>query len=229
MSQSYFLKRADSVRGPFSLAKMQTLLTEKKIKPNDLVAVDRKGPWQRLRAVHKDIRAGIPPVFDTETKDHADESTDPEFDFSDIAELESQGESLGTGKVEKCVACGESVVENTEQCPYCGEPHLKLKNDALNSQTEERFVPQSGSGPTLGGGGVGDIVMHSILALLCSGLSGLLCGCFGFIPMLWFAFRNHQRGEIEIGVIYAVGALVSVFIGPWIWWLLFGATIVMNG
>tara|TARA_Y100000588_G_scaffold356554_1_gene412972 strand:+ start:44 stop:745 length:702 start_codon:yes stop_codon:yes gene_type:complete len=233
MSQTFYLKRSESVRGPFSLQKLQGLLNNRKLKPGDLVSIYAEGPWKQVREVHRDIREGIPLVFDTKAADDGDESTEPEFDFDSIAELEGESESLGKGDVEPCFACGEPVVETTEQCPHCGEPHLKLKQDALNSSLQRHFVADTSSGSTFGGGqqfgAANEIVMHTILAILCSGLSGVLCGCFGFIPMLWFAFRNHQRGEIEIGVIYMVGAAVSFFLGPWLWYVLFGISILANG
>ena len=58
--EQYFLKRRDAVKGPFSLQKLQTLLAEKKLKANDLVGASNDGPWERMTAVHKTIRAGHP-------------------------------------------------------------------------------------------------------------------------------------------------------------------------
>jgi len=49
------------------------------------------------------------------------------LDFGRLAAMERRGESLGTGTVEKCVACGEPVGERSEECPHCGEPHVHLK------------------------------------------------------------------------------------------------------
>ena len=58
MAQRYFVKRGETVKGPFSLEKLQSLLAEKKLKGNDLVGASNDGPWERLAAVHKSIRTG---------------------------------------------------------------------------------------------------------------------------------------------------------------------------
>ena len=58
--EQYFLKRRDAVKGPFSLQKLQSLLAEEKLKANDLVGASNDGPWERMTAVHKTIRAGQP-------------------------------------------------------------------------------------------------------------------------------------------------------------------------
>jgi hypothetical protein len=45
MTARYFLKRGKSVKGPFSLRKLQQLLNANKLRKSDLVSDSRNGPW----------------------------------------------------------------------------------------------------------------------------------------------------------------------------------------
>jgi hypothetical protein len=63
MSETYFIKRGESINGPFTLKKLQKALSDKKLKANDELAVSSDGPWERLSALHKDIKAGKPPLI----------------------------------------------------------------------------------------------------------------------------------------------------------------------
>ncbi len=60
MSNEYFVRRDGKVSGPHSLAMIRKSLEEKKLKANDLLSLSSDGPWERVAAVHKEIRAGRP-------------------------------------------------------------------------------------------------------------------------------------------------------------------------
>ena len=57
----YFIKRGKSVTGPFSLKKIQQLLSEGNLKRPDLVGRWEDGPWRTVAAVRKKIQAGESP------------------------------------------------------------------------------------------------------------------------------------------------------------------------
>ena len=46
MAQRYFVKRGKTVKGPFSLKKIQHLSETKKLKDNDLISISDHGPWK---------------------------------------------------------------------------------------------------------------------------------------------------------------------------------------
>ena len=46
MAQGYFVKRGKTVKGPFSLKKLQHLSETKKLKDNDLISTSDHGPWK---------------------------------------------------------------------------------------------------------------------------------------------------------------------------------------
>ena len=60
LSNEYFVRRNGEVSGPNSLAMIRKGLEEKKLKANDLLSLSSDGPWERVAAVHKEIRAGRP-------------------------------------------------------------------------------------------------------------------------------------------------------------------------
>ena len=60
MAEHYFVKRGETVKGPFSPEKLQELLSAKKLKANDLIGTSDGGSWESMTAVHKAIRAGQP-------------------------------------------------------------------------------------------------------------------------------------------------------------------------
>jgi hypothetical protein len=70
MGDTYFIKRGETINGPFTLKKLQKALSDKKLKANDQLAISNQGPWERLSSVHKDIKAGKHPfVADEEPVD----------------------------------------------------------------------------------------------------------------------------------------------------------------
>jgi hypothetical protein len=58
MAERYFLKRGKTVKGPFSIKKLQELLSAKKLKANDRIACDSTGPWCNVAKVHSSLREG---------------------------------------------------------------------------------------------------------------------------------------------------------------------------
>ena len=107
--EQYFLKRGDAVKGPFSLQKLQSLLAEKKLKANDLVGVSNDGPWERLAAVHKPIRAGQPLELGTETAAKTEGTVSPP--------QQPQNPNLI-----ECADCGKAISKRAASCPHCGAP-----------------------------------------------------------------------------------------------------------
>ena len=105
----YFLKRGDAVKGPFSLQKLQSLLAAKKLKANDLVGASDDGPWERLAAVHKTIRAGQPLELGTETAAKTEGTVSPP--------QQPQNPNLI-----ECADCGKAISKRAASCPHCGAP-----------------------------------------------------------------------------------------------------------
>jgi hypothetical protein len=58
MTERYFLKRGKTVKGPFSIKKLQELLAGQKLKANDRIACDSTGPWCQVVKVQNSLRAG---------------------------------------------------------------------------------------------------------------------------------------------------------------------------
>ena len=109
--EQYFLKRRDAVKGPFSLQKLQSLLAENKLKANDLVGASDDGPWERMAAVHKSIRAGQPLALTSNTA--------VTTEGSEAAPMSEPVNSMQT----KCADCGQSLLKVTgTRCPRCFEP-----------------------------------------------------------------------------------------------------------
>ena len=53
MAEQYFVKRGETVKGPFSLKKIQQLEAAKKLKANDLIGTNESGPWERVTAYNR--------------------------------------------------------------------------------------------------------------------------------------------------------------------------------
>ena len=51
----YHIKRGESLKGPFTVDKLQSLIKAKKLKPSDKVSQSPDGPWERLGDVYKAI------------------------------------------------------------------------------------------------------------------------------------------------------------------------------
>jgi len=54
-TDSYHIKRGTTLKGPFSVKKLQSLMKAKKLKPSDEVSQAPEGPWERLGDVYKTI------------------------------------------------------------------------------------------------------------------------------------------------------------------------------
>jgi membrane protein YdbS with pleckstrin-like domain len=61
MSDQYFVKRGETVKGPLSLKQLQAFLEQKRLKSTDLLGESRSGPWGPVASVYKDIRSGNAP------------------------------------------------------------------------------------------------------------------------------------------------------------------------
>jgi uncharacterized Zn finger protein (UPF0148 family) len=57
MTEQYFVKRGETVKGPFSVKKLQELLAAKQFKANDLIGMSDDGPWERVAAARKHIQS----------------------------------------------------------------------------------------------------------------------------------------------------------------------------
>ena len=55
MAAQFFIKRGETVKGPFTVEKLQGLKKAKNLKADDEISQSRKGPWDRLGAVYKSI------------------------------------------------------------------------------------------------------------------------------------------------------------------------------
>ena len=51
MSEQYFVKRGENVKGPFSAKKIRSLFEAAKLKANDRISQSCKGPWESVAAV----------------------------------------------------------------------------------------------------------------------------------------------------------------------------------
>ena len=57
MVKQYFIKRGDTVNGPFTSNQIKSGITSKKLNPEDLLGSSEVGPWKELRSVIK-VEAG---------------------------------------------------------------------------------------------------------------------------------------------------------------------------
>ena len=56
VGMSYFIQRGTTVKGPFSQAKLKTLVEEKKLKQSDSISESADGPWEPLSTAYGRIR-----------------------------------------------------------------------------------------------------------------------------------------------------------------------------
>ena len=61
MADSYFIKRGEKSKGPFSLAQLQTFLKAQQVKSADMISVGAEGPWVMFASVFKEIKQGVAP------------------------------------------------------------------------------------------------------------------------------------------------------------------------
>ena len=61
MSQQYFIKRGERVRGPFTSKQIKSGIRSEKIKQEDLVGRSEAGPWKEVRSVLPQEKSAGPP------------------------------------------------------------------------------------------------------------------------------------------------------------------------
>ena len=84
MADQYFIKRGETVKGPFTIEKLQYLKKAKKLKADDGVSQSAEGPWDRLGAVYKSILKEDR-VDDYEDDDVSYEDDDVSYEDDDVS------------------------------------------------------------------------------------------------------------------------------------------------
>jgi hypothetical protein len=138
MAEQYFVKRGETVKGPFSLDKLQSLLGAKKLKANDLIGTSDGGPWERMTAVHKTIRAGQPLSL-------------PSQGATAVEELLVAAEGVTPPKTTfecRCFSCEASFEGDTPDATVCRECAAELSNDTEDAPLSVADEPDTeGSEP----------------------------------------------------------------------------------
>jgi hypothetical protein len=110
MADQYFIKRGETVKGPYSVEKLRALKEAKKLKADDEISQARKGPWDRLGAVYKSIlKEGR--VVDTEDDVLSDE--DDEFVLLSAGEVAEKTQTIKkeeSGSAARCPNCGSTQI-----------------------------------------------------------------------------------------------------------------------
>jgi hypothetical protein len=112
MADSYFIKRGEKVKGPFSLAKLQEVHEAQQLKTNDMLSNGAEGPWVAIASVFKEIRQGVAPSLPDPLREDsgATEFNEPSFDGVQPSET----------KRTLCNDCGKPISKRSTSCPHCG-------------------------------------------------------------------------------------------------------------
>ena len=155
MAQRYFVKRGETVKGPFSLKKLQQLEAAKKLTANDLIGANESGPWEPIAAVYKSIHAGESLSLTVSDSESAEQASAKPSDFGKNLPLLKDGELVKkrlTGKTVlrgTCPNCGTGltltqpeILKSKDACPDCATwfavaPAELKKVQALNAVAEE--------------------------------------------------------------------------------------------
>ena len=79
MADSYFIKRGEKSKGPFSLAQLQEFIKAQQLKSADMISVGAEGPWVRFASVFYEVKQGVAPSLpdplgvDIHDDDHVDD------------------------------------------------------------------------------------------------------------------------------------------------------------
>ncbi|MEO2025756.1 MAG: hypothetical protein ABGZ23_07725 [Fuerstiella sp.] len=119
MAERYFLKRGETVKGPFSIKKLQKLLAAKKLKANDLIGANESGPWKRMAAAHKAIQAGQPLSL-------------PRYEATAVEEPPVAAEQSSEAELTLCEDCGKQISKRVVSCPHCG---IAVENEPAEGVT----------------------------------------------------------------------------------------------
>lgn len=112
MADSYFIKRGETPRGPFTLAKLQALHEARQLKANDKLSNGAEGPWVAIASVFKEIAQGVAPSLPDPLREDsgATEFDEPSFDGVQPSET----------KRTFCKDCGKPISKRATSCPHCG-------------------------------------------------------------------------------------------------------------
>ena len=84
MADSYFIKRGEKSKGPFSLAQLQEFLKAQQLKSADMISVGAEGPWVRFASVFKEIKQGVaPPLPDPLSEVYTGKGQEDEEEFAE--------------------------------------------------------------------------------------------------------------------------------------------------
>jgi hypothetical protein len=242
MAAKYFIKRGKTVKGPFTVEKLQALKKAKKVKADDEISQSAEGPWDRLGNVYKSILNSrskvdhyvddIPALDPNDLPD--DPLLDPDLNVEEYYALpEPQAAATSENESPESPPPASSPLPNV-----ASEPPSPKKKKRKKKKKKHLTVDHAGavgellsreaalrSSRAFGGGSGFGLLGHILVAVLLTGTVGIICGCFGFIPCLWFSYRNHQRDEPGLALIYAAAAVASIVVGPWLWYVIFGISI----
>lgn len=201
----YFIKRGKSVRGPFSLKKIQQLLSEGKLKRIDLVGRREDGPWRTVAAVRKKIQAGESPSGSLVGA--AKKQKNPKKKAASVYRVKEPlfGQSLKV--IYPCHQCGTELVNplagagQLDNCPVCGSEHRvpgtleKSVQRELNEHTPPQVDGFAEAAVELGLK-VAKTLGEWIFTLLCLPFS-IFMSAKGFLVAIIFAMLGFFFYQIE--------------------------------
>jgi hypothetical protein len=84
MADSYFIKRGEKSKGPFSLSQLQEFLKGNQVKSADMISVSAEGPWVRFASVFKEVKQGVaPPLPDPLSEAYTEKGQEDEEEFAE--------------------------------------------------------------------------------------------------------------------------------------------------
>jgi hypothetical protein len=160
MADSYFIKRGESINGPFTLKKLQKALSDKKLKANDQLSISNQGPWERISSLHKDIKAGKHPFVADEAAvdvesimdEWMEEQPTPTQPSPELGEPSTHDEAYSLpSKPPEIVTEGDDDEHEVDDQPA---PSISPTGDgsAVKAQDEERPPSRKAINPIIAGG-----------------------------------------------------------------------------
>jgi len=118
MAAQYFIKRGETVKGPFTVEKLQALKKAKKLKAGDRISQSAEGPWESFSVSYKAKQSSEQP---------------------------NPSPAKPSPKTVACEDCGGIVSKRAHQCPHCGSPIGQSEDQVPSAVAEDTDDEQFGA------------------------------------------------------------------------------------